>query len=413
MRLLQEALRREGMDAVLCSRFVLGSAFNRIRPDLVFLPKSHKIPNLEEIHRQATVALVSAESFSGSAQAIRDLVKSSIAGWRSDLVDLVFCWGKVDYETFIEEKVFPSAKLFETGHPNTEVWYKPRVPRKDSKKTLGLTTALRVLTHVGRSTNPVEMVSQIEVNGDNGFFEPPYHAEACIAFEAAWIRLIHQIVNEFKDCRILIRPHPIEDPTLYKYFEKWSHVEVGNNQDIVTWLDQVDVMLSYLSTSQMDAHLRGVNVVSLRGLFPPEVLRGVPSSMIPPLNDHYFAPTTLEGVRNALDVNQNDRVALNQFAERVFRFPADVRPSSAIAKAVADHARKSGLRKAPFKALPETGIARFLPSFLPIDHVRVLKGDLQGSHLNRANFGHSYCWHRFGRNKERNQMVSLLLPGPS
>lgn len=89
----------------------------------------------------------------------------------------------------------------------------------------------------------------------------------CVAYEMAMIRRLHELIpaiaRRFPDRRIIVRPHPVESPELWRTLCKGLHnVEVHNEGPLSDWLGQAAVAV-FLSgcASGVDACLAGVPAV--------------------------------------------------------------------------------------------------------------------------------------------------------
>ena len=118
-KLVAEELNERGIKAALCSKLALTMTYNRFKPDVVILPKTHKIKFLNLIHQQSVVLLAQAESFLGSVEAYESFSKFIAV----DFVDGICCWGNVDYDYYIGNPRFSNIDVQLTGHPIIEFWY--------------------------------------------------------------------------------------------------------------------------------------------------------------------------------------------------------------------------------------------------------------------------------------------------
>lgn len=403
---LSQELKRNGFKTRITSRYALESAYDAFHPGVVILPKTHKVPALEKIHRHSVVVLLQAESFSGNIEAFKSFCsRNSSIGIRPDLVDAVFCWGDFDYRFYQEAEIYPQAEIEVTGHPMVDIWYKPKKNRKTSEKpVIGISTSITCLTHITNSLGPVSLIDNIERNWESGLFEPPYHAEDRIAFEAAWIRIVIELIRAFKGHRIHLRPHPLEDVEQYRWLEKEGDVRIDNHQPMVDWSDEVDVLLSFISTSQLDAYLRGVKVVSIQNLFPKRILETLPRSLKLPV-DHFFeAPETIEEIKRSVTAERVTSAKADFFLKDVFHFPT-VKPSARVTQAVGALFEKESLftQKAPFPS--RSLIHSFLPSTFNLADLKTLYWDLSALFFGKGNPHVSYCKHRWFRNLKMQRLI--------
>ncbi|NUM88394.1 MAG: hypothetical protein HUU37_04235 [Bdellovibrionales bacterium] len=415
MRLLQDALRSEGIEAHLCSRYILRRAFNRFKPHAVIIHSSHKVPELPHIHKYAHIVLLQAESCTGNERAILSLASPEVFDARFDLVDLRYSWGKFDQELLQTRRAFPNADLALTGHPISEVWYSKSQCRKipSEKKVVGITTSLRAMTHIsGGIRNPVALIQHIEANGPSGYFDPPHHAESWVAFESAWLRIVGDLIRELSGkYKIFLRPHPLENVELYRFLEKKYGVTVHNEEDIGAWLDRIDVLLSYLSGSQIDAHVKGVRVVSIRRLFPQFIQDRIPEMLKLEHDGYYPAPASYQELLEMLRSPVAPDHRLDRFIENVFHYPSKTRPSVAIAAHLKEWLATRKEKKAPFRPFPENPLVRLLALILPIDDLSLIWREAKGRITGRETIALSFCRHKFLRNLASERTLRQLKAG--
>lgn len=409
MRLLKDALVRRGVTVRLCSRPILAMVYNRFKPQVVVLPKTHKIPELEHIHRSAVVILMQAESFVGSLKAF-ELLAPKI---RKNFVDITCCWGDFDREFYVGAGIFPAERTYATGHPITEAWYLPRVARPaDNKLEVGITFSLRALTHkaLGPNPNPIEAITGLEGVGDSGFFVPPYHAEDWVAFEASWLRIAYQLVKENPDISFSLRPHPIENSNLYKVFEKkFPNVRVAENGHISQWLSTVDAICSAYSTSMLDAYFSGVSVLSIRNLISPRIIAGIhPGVTAIPHEKHFPGPTSFAEMRKSLLKPWSVIPELDALGQRVFNFSHGKRPSERVADLIVGETPTLQQTKARFAPILERTSERVFGPFSWSPDLRMVMLHLRDTFGRTQTTSSAYCKHRLIANRRFDAVYDAL-----
>ena len=407
VRLLAAALDRHGMVTRICSRPVLGMTYNRFRPDVVVLPKTHKIPELEAIHRSSVVLLAQAESFVGSEDSFNYLS----GNLKKEFIDVVCCWGPFDYDFYLHSGFFTREQAFVTGHPIIESWYlAPERGARQKAPVVGLTTSLRAFTHKanGPHPNPIASIIGIEEVGDSGYFVPPYHAEDWVAFEAAWIRVIYQLVKENPDIRFSLRPHPLENPVHYKVFEKFTNLAVDPHGHIAEWLGTIDVMCSMFSGSMLDGYFRHLPVVSIRNLIPARILGGIHPSIIAIPHEQLFpAPDSFAAVREELFKPWRAIEELDALGARVFNFPSK-RPSEQIAEVMSTVCEPLLKKKQAFAPIPETRFEKLCGPFAWSPDLRMAMLDLRGALDKTSRTSSSYRKHRIFMNRKYDKLFNQI-----
>ena len=285
---LRAALLDKGLNVEFCDRRLLEYAATRINPDAIILPKLHKVPQIEpDILSNTKVYLMMAESFTGATAGMKTYYTTLASKWWLERLDGIFCWGQVDFDETRLHIINKGTRLHLTGHPITQAWLNQPVMAPDGSrdaakkpKTIGITSSLRFFTHEQRPDRFIDAVVSLEDASSSGFFDPPNHCEGWIAYEACFIRVLHNIFTINTDIQFKIRVHPNETVDEYRAFEKrFSNVSVSKGGAFKDWLSGVDIMLSSYSTSMLDAAVYGRPVYSLSGLFPDFVRNLIPSGI--------------------------------------------------------------------------------------------------------------------------------------
>ena len=361
---VRQQLKKFNHKCVFCTSFTLRFVYNRFKPNVIILPKTHKIPHLHFIHKQTVVFLAQAESFLGERKSYIEFSKFL----NKSAIDGIFCWGQNDYEYFLDTLKDQDVSIALTGHPIIEHWYKNRngSPKKRMKR-VGIALSIRVLMNKNykNNFNQISIITNTEQIGDSGYFKEPFHAEDWIAFEASIIRVIYDLIVKNPDVHFSLRPHVHEDRAQYSAFEEFANVEIDTHDHISEWLEDVDVVFSAFSTTFLDAYFSGLKVASLRRLIPQHILQGIhPAITSMSLEKYFEAPRNNSEFRNILDGPPSKSEELEQFGKRVFSFPNKNRPSELMVKFLNDHVDERLDKKEKFSTIKENWYERIFGPFL-------------------------------------------------
>lgn len=340
---LSEVLRVDPKIAVeLIPRQVLPVAFNLIKPHAILLPKVHKIPFLNEMRRSCRVILMLSESFSGSKSAFETL-KGNL-----DLnsVDHVCCWGQFDRDIYLNLGLAPVEKLSITGGLCSDYWWNFVTINKlaTSNKKVGIAMSMRALTHraYGKRAGSVESIlGVIKAGQESGFFDNNSLPEGWIAYEATWLKIVYEICLKNPKTKFSLRPHPLESVENYELFRSFDNVEICSRDTLTEWFSDIDLLLSAFSTSMIDAYMHGVQVISLKPLFDPDILKLIPvyQSEVP-FDDLFLQARTyeeLESLIASIPVRKSEvtKTRLEAFLKETFNFGEKTkRPSVAVAEVI-------------------------------------------------------------------------------
>ncbi|MBF0531662.1 MAG: hypothetical protein HQL23_01030 [Candidatus Omnitrophica bacterium] len=375
--LIRHYLRQQGLTCAFCSRFSMWGAFNRLRPRAVILPNPGE-PYIAELIKRAFVFILPSESGNGQTGSILAFFKGNVHYQTySQQADRIFSWGPLMTDILRDNHIAAKEKIIMTGNPITDQWFiKPR-PKKN--KILGLTTTFRVInSSLGPVKNIFRAMREHENEGAGVYFMPPRHMETWFFYELSYVRLLANLIDQVvigRDIHLEIRPHPSEKAEQYDYYRQVTGgrccaVKSGS---IVEWLQGIDVLATYLSTSAIDAIVRGIPVVSFKKLLNPDALAMMPAHYDLDYNGWLWQPATLEeftemvaaGFAGKLEITPFKTQFLKSIFDK-FYFPRPRLASQNIAEEIAVFLGRETPR--PFSYLPARnpqGIKKIAHRVLP------------------------------------------------
>lgn len=281
--LLARYLASMGIRSVICSRFAFAYYYTRYKPEAVVW--FNVLSDLSHIAKTSFVFVLPSESGNGQP----DQVVSTHGGTATvpvypECVDRFFCWGPAMKEVLLETGRWRDEQLVVTGSPATDHWLLPRQAVKPTKPQIGLTTSFRALSNGAPPSkmNYFEWLDSAEIYGRDGtYYLPPEHAESWIFFEASLARVMVGLVRALAVERsetVRFRPHPFEREERYEYLRAITNgrMFISKKGTISEWLEEVSILFTFISGSALDAVVRGVPVISLRGLLDADALRKIP-----------------------------------------------------------------------------------------------------------------------------------------
>ena len=288
--LLDHYLTSMGLRTILCSYIELEHYCARYNPDAVVLPNA--LYDSSNIAVNSSVFVLPSESANGMPDQVLDTHGGMADPIYSEPVTRFFCWGTGMRNVLLETELWRPEQLVVTGNPSTDHWLLPSRKNAVEESVIGLSTTFRSLSGntPARKTNLLRLIDSIELIGLGSYYVPPEHAESWIFFEASLARVMAGILRALSVQhleRAEIRPHPLESDWRYEHFHNISdgRINVVRTVHMTEWLTNVSVLFTYLSASALDAVVRGVPVVSLKGLIDTDALRKLPDAFSYPYDD--------------------------------------------------------------------------------------------------------------------------------
>jgi surface carbohydrate biosynthesis protein len=337
-----------GIRPVICSIFHFVYYYTRYAPQGIIFPNT--MHNLTRFAQGSSIFVVPSESGNGNLIQIKDMHGGT--GYNPiypECVDRFFCWGNSMKEVLEKSGKWKASQLAVTGGPATDHWMLPWPAAGNLNRRLGITTSLRVLSNSTSTakTNYFRWIDEMELLGGDGiYYYPPEHAESWILFEASLIRVVLGIVRTAIVTRkeiVEIRPHPFERISRYDYFKDTFKEKVRINKagTISEWLADKFILFTYLSASALDAAVKGIPVVSLKGLMDPDALRKVPPRFHYDYYDFFWQLKDFSQVSEFIDLAKQGRLApckdkkkLEEFLAEHFSFPRPAPAAALIAQEI-------------------------------------------------------------------------------
>lgn len=355
--LLQYYLKKLGLSSRICSLLTLRHSFNQCHPRSVVLPNAGN-SLCSALSERSFVFVMSSESGNGQRSQVRGTILGG-PNYRcyNEYCDHFFSWGEQMTEWLIEDGAYSKDKISTTGHPATDHWL-IKINRTPQKK-IGLTTTFRALSNsLGGMPNAIEWIYNAELFGDDGtFYRPPQHAEVWIYWEAAFLRLICNIVEKIVKVHSLnleIRPHPVEKVKPYKYLTKKSNglVQIDKGGSISEWFEKINILFAYMSASALDAVVQGVPVVSLQNILNQDALKCIPTDFHYDYYKYFWQLNNLDQIKEFSDSAFSgnlpiaaDEEGIRKYILRNFYYPREKPSSLLIAEKIKEIIENNKSRK--------------------------------------------------------------------
>ena len=190
-------------------------------------------------------------------------------------VDKIFCWGQYDYD-FLKKK-FPihEEKFILSGSPRMDLskkifseYWRPKIKdNKENKNNILLALNFPVVNgYIVKEKIYNEMKRQ-------GFFEKSkvkeqeyfdYIEDSRKSF-LAFKDLINYLSQELKNCKFIVRPHPMEKiETWKKLLQENNNVEISNHHDINYDLDRSKILIHNGCTTAFQSALKNIPILSYK-----------------------------------------------------------------------------------------------------------------------------------------------------
>lgn len=357
-----------GLSSKICSRFNAIAAYNKYQPKAVVFPNAAS-PIIEEMSKRSYVFILPSESGNGQ----KTHVLSINMGTRrypcyTEYVDHFFSWGKQMTEWLIESGAYSRDRISSTGHPATDHWLIPT--KKSLTQKIGLTTTFRALSGSAKQRNLIKMIYETEIYGGEGsYYLPPEHAESWFYWEASFVRVICNLVTQVvipNSLSVELRPHPFEQKHPYLYLTRQTKglVNITKEGIISEWFQNVDLLLTFMSGSSIDAIVTGLPVVSLKNVLNKDALSRIPEGFLYDYDQYFWQLQNLEQVKEYCQDAFKGKLPiarepekLKDYIYRHFHFPRERPAALLVAEKISDFLKNNPPKK--FRLFHTTSSAKF------------------------------------------------------
>lgn len=278
--LLALAAAEAGFNVVIGRTWVLtAGSYADLPPGIVLFKTLNAMDALNmataQVNGSHLIAALDEEAFGRSASP--RAVKLNVDPLAVQVADLILMQGQAHQETWAELFNIDTSHLTVTGNPKTDllrhqapatlVETKPKpvilfctMSGNINPKGRGFARTMGHTLESASTTSSPEMMAEL-----GGLLRDAAQFEAAMVPQIA--AAVHATAAKFPDADIIVRPHPVEDPDLWKTrFGDAPNVRVETHGPLTEWLIQSDVMV-YLSgcASGVEAWLHGTPAINFAG----------------------------------------------------------------------------------------------------------------------------------------------------
>ncbi len=183
-----------------------------------------------------------------------------------ELTDRIFYWGKNHYESISKVYSQVKEKSVISGSPIIDeilILREKAVKKREEnvKKKILIGTSCGYANHI----NGMEFSERMTKDAYCGnvskeeCLQLEYEAQLDIKIFDYWKQLISQIAEEFKDCDIILRPHPSENKDFWrKYIKDFNNIHLDEGGSILEEMVSSDIYIHFNSTSAITSMLLGL-----------------------------------------------------------------------------------------------------------------------------------------------------------
>ena len=182
------------------------------------------------------------------------------------LVDKVFCWGKWDYDNLVEKYHKYKEKFILSGNPRIDYWRKDfdfffRKRNLEYKNYIFFSLNFTLFSK-SQTTKYVKFLKQSEYTSRGiSIKEFSKNIKNSFRMYKKFSKLIIALANK-TDYKIIVRPHPTDSLSNYKFLKKYKNVSVINEGFISEWIHGAKIVIHSGCTGGFEASVRGYPTIA-------------------------------------------------------------------------------------------------------------------------------------------------------
>lgn len=193
--------------------------------------------------------------------------------------DYVCTWGEFQRDAYRALEPACASNIHATGHPRFDLYrrrWRGYYARDASRLRARHGEFLLINTNLGRANN--RMGPDFVFSAYNGYqaddvvrrmqtIEDWAHQNEQLTH---YVRLVHRLHLVFPETKVIVRPHPSEDPAFYeRVFQGIANVLVLHDGPVGPWLMAARCMIHDGCTTGVEAHLADVPIINYRRIQNP------------------------------------------------------------------------------------------------------------------------------------------------
>ena len=343
--LLALTAAESGLHVVFGRTWVLSSGqFSDLSPGIILFKTLNAMDAnnmaIAKINGRHLVCGLDEEAFGRSVSS--RALKLNVEPLAIDATDLILIQGKFHLESWKKNLKIPSSKIYLTGNPKIDLLKNTNIEKKQNKKkNILFCTMSGNINPQGRSF--ARTIQQTLISGSVSptnqiIKELSTLMNDTAEFEINMIpqlkKIIEGVADNFQDCNIIVRPHPIENQDLWVDILDTSkhNLKIENTGPLTDWLRISDIMIHVSGCgSGVEAALNNTKAIRFEGegLKDPDV--GLSSSLNHPAKnlsdviniiEKMFSKQKIKYTSNLNDFIFKDKKELTSriVAKKLFKF---------------------------------------------------------------------------------------------
>ena len=187
-------------------------------------------------------------------------------------VDKYLCWGNEQFKAIEQAKININKNLsmVKVGHPRIDLLRNPirnyNFDKSINGKMILINTKLGEYNHQKGETAWIDIMKNHNMIQSESFLklkmEQVSYKKSLMEY---YINLINSISGKYKDCKIILRPHPVENVDKWKELTRdLSNVIVTNEKPIGYWIHQSDLVIHTGCTTALEAFIMDKPVITFK-----------------------------------------------------------------------------------------------------------------------------------------------------
>ncbi|MGE3591196.1 MAG: surface carbohydrate biosynthesis protein [Arcobacter sp.] len=187
-------------------------------------------------------------------------------------IDKYLCWGNEQFKAIEKSKnsINKNLNIVKVGHPRIDLLKNPirnyNFNKSNNSKVILVNTKLAEYNHRQGENAWIDIMKNHKMLQDESFIKLKMDQVSYKkSLMECYINLINSISGKYKDCKIILRPHPVENIDKWKELtNNLENVTVTNEKPIGYWIHQSDVVIHTGCTTALEAFIMDKPVITFK-----------------------------------------------------------------------------------------------------------------------------------------------------
>lgn len=362
---LKKQLENNGVKAAIINKHCIIKAYNFFKPKIIVVPHAtgYLSSPIEILQKKVIFVLLPTEHCAFQDNLIKIIFFSQVKSHKIknsfNLLDYAFTQSNLIKKYLLNHSKLNKNQLISSGHFYYNDWANT-IKRKQSKiKKIGIALTNDFLLRRYKNTNFLKNLH--DLNNDVDLVKNNWRLKQ-MNFDMYYFTIIYSLISKLgQKYKISLRKHTLDVETDFNFLNKYN-VDIDTNGNVNEWIQDQDVIISTVSSINVDAYINKTPHISLMSLMSNDFFFEAYGSVNFKnyLEPNSFKPKSINELINNIDKYKFKKNKLLDIKlKKYFSYPYKIEPQEIILKKLIEIYKKNNKNYSPQFTRFEKKLSRY------------------------------------------------------